>query len=41
LFPILVVSILLQNVIVNSITIVKGADTSENQSLLQVFTFLL
>jgi len=39
--PILVASIILQNVIVNSITIVKEVDTNENQSLLEVFTFLL
>jgi len=37
----LVASINLQNVIVNSITIVMEVDTNENQSLLQVFTFLL
>jgi len=41
LLPILVASIILQNVIVNSITIVKEVNTNENQSLLQVFTFLL
>jgi len=39
LFPILVASIILQKFIVNSITIVKGVDTNENQSLLQIFTF--
>jgi len=41
LLPILVTSIILQNVIVNSITIVKEVGANENQSLLQVFTSLL
>jgi len=41
LFTILIASIVLQNVIINSITGIKGVDTNENQFLLQMFTFLL
>jgi len=37
LLQILIASIIFKNVIVNSITIVKEVDTTENQSLLQVF----
>ena len=36
LLQILIASIIFKNVIVNSITIVKEVDTTENQSLLQV-----
>jgi len=41
LFPILIASVLLQNVVFTSVTIVKKVGANENHFLLQVFTFVL